>query len=152
MRILACRFYHDDMRTHCTSPLYLSALCVGFIASTAYAVNEQGCSEMVRACLSRPTQSRDACFESASVSPLCIGSHVGEIAGKRSHFAPMVSRDEEGPAFLGPEIVERGCLDDFDVQLGAILEMGYLTSERKDSLSSQLDRCNQIAPLDLYRP
>jgi hypothetical protein len=107
---------------------------------------------MVRACLSRPTESRDVCFESASVSPVCIGSQVGEIAAKRSHFAPMVSRDEEGPAFLGPEIVDRGCLENFDIQLGATLEMGPLTSERRDTLSSQLDRCNQMAPPDLYRP
>jgi hypothetical protein len=107
---------------------------------------------MVRACLSRATESRDVCFESASVSPVCIGSQVGDIAAKRSHFAPMVSRDEEGPAFLGPQVVDRECLENFDVQLGATLEIGPLTSERRDSLNAQLDRCNQMAPPDLYRP
>ena len=92
------------------------------------------------------------CFESASVSPTCVGSQVGEIATKRSRFSPMMPQGEEGPAFLGPEIVDRGCLESFDVQLGASLEMGPLTSKRRDSLSSQLDRCNQMAPPDLYRP
>lgn len=152
MRILACRFYHGDMGTHFTSPLILSALCVGTLVSTAHAFDEQDCSQMVRACLSRSTESRDVCFESASVSPVCVGSQVGEIAAKRSHFAPMVSRNEEGPAFLGPEIVDRGCLENFDGLLGATLEIGPLTSERRESLSSQLDQCNQMAPPDLYRP
>ncbi len=140
------------MRNHFGPSLLFSALSIGALATQARAFDEEDCSQMVRACLSRPTETRDVCFESASVSPICVGSQVGEIAAKRSHFAPMVPRGEEGPAFLGPEIVDRGCLENFDVQLGATLEMGPLTSKRRDSLSSQLDRCNQMAPSDLYRP
>jgi hypothetical protein len=119
---------------------------------TAHAFDEEQCSEMVRACLSRPTETRDLCFEGASVAPTCVGSLVGEISAKRSHFAPMIAPREEGPAFLGPQIVDRGCLENFDIQLGTTLESGALTSERKNALSSQLDRCTQIAPPDLYRP
>lgn len=129
-----------------------SLLCVGALIHTAHAFDEAQCSDMVRACLSRPADTRDVCFESASVAPACVGSQVGEIAAKRSHFAPMIPGGDEGPAFLGPEIVDRGCLENFDLQLGTTLEMGELTSERKRSLSSQLDRCNQMAPSDLYRP
>jgi|GEM_PF-1578927 hypothetical protein len=152
MRVIACRFYDSDMRNFYTRSLLLSTLCVGAITSQARAFDDEECSQMVRACLSRPTESRDVCFESASVSPTCIGSQVGEIAAKRSHFAPMMPQGEEGPAFLGPEIVDRGCLGKFDAQLGSTLEIGPLTREQKDSLSSQLDRCNQMAPSELYRP
>jgi hypothetical protein len=133
-------------------PIASSLLCLGALTHAAHAFDEVQCSEMVRACLSRPADTRDVCFESASVAPACVGSQVGEIAAKRSHFAPMIPGGDEGPAFLGPEIVDRGCLENFDLQLGTTLEMGELTSERKRSLSSQLDRCNQMAPSDLYRP
>jgi hypothetical protein len=129
-----------------------SLICGAFVATGAHAVDEDQCSEMVRACLSRPTETRDVCFESASVAPACIGSQVGEIAAQRSHFAPMNPGEDEGPAFLGPEVVDRGCLENFDGALGSTLEMGPLTTERRKSLSSQLDRCNQMAPTDLYRP
>lgn len=152
MRIVRCRFYDSDMRHYLIPTLLVSMISLGTLTSPAKAFDEDDCSQMVRACLTRPAESRDVCFESASVSPVCIGSEVGEIAAKRSHFAPMIPPGEEGPAFLGPEMVDRGCLENFDVQLGTTLEMGPLTSERRDSLSSQLDRCNQMAPSDLYRP
>jgi hypothetical protein len=129
-----------------------SFLSIVSVIQPTYALDETRCSEMVRACLSRPTDTRDVCFESASVAPVCVGSHAGEIASKRSHFAPTFSGGDEGPAFLGPEIVDRGCLEKFDQQLGATLEIGDLTSERAKSLLSQLQRCNQMAPSNLYRP
>jgi hypothetical protein len=140
------------MRNLYSLPLISSCLSLGFLATPARAFDEEQCSQMVRACLSRPTETRDVCFESASVSPSCVGSQTGELASKRSHFAPMIPGGDEGPAFLGPEIVDRGCLENFDTSFGTTLEMGQLTSERKRSLSSQLDRCNQMAPSDLYRP
>ncbi len=140
------------MRNFYSLTIISSFLSIGALTPPAYAFDEEQCSQMVRACLSRPTETRDVCFESASVSPSCVGSQIGEIAAKRSHFAPMISGGDEGPAFLGPEIVDRGCLENFDTSLGSTLEMGQLTSERKNSLSSQLDRCNQMAPSDLYRP
>ncbi len=152
MRVTASRFYDDDMRNYIIASLLFSALSMGTVTIAAHAFDEDGCSQMMKACLSRPMESRDVCFESASVSPVCIGSKSGEIASKRAHFAPMIPQGEEGPAFLGPEVVDRGCLENFDTQLGTTLERGPLTSERRDSLSSQLDRCNQMAPSDLYRP
>jgi hypothetical protein len=122
-------------------------------AMTASAADEDECSLLVRGCLSRPSETRDICFESSSASPACIGSQIGEIAAKRSHFAPMLPRGEnEGPAFLGPQVVDRTCLENFDRQLELTLDMGPLTSERRRTLSSQLDRCNQMAPSDLFRP
>jgi hypothetical protein len=152
MRFLAPSLYDRAMRKIHIISLCSSLLCGAFVPTVANAVDEEQCSEMVRACLSRPTETRDVCFESASVAPACVGSQVGEIAGKRSHFAPMNPGADEGPAFLGPEVVDRGCLENFDIALGSILEMGPLTSEQRRSLSSQLDRCNQMAPSDLYRP
>jgi len=151
MRVQACRTYDSEMRNVIASLLF-SAMCAGAMTPPALAFDEDECSQMVRACLSRASESRDVCFESASVSPACIGSEVGELSAKRSHFAPMLPPEEQGPAFLGPEIVDRGCLENFDRQLEITLGMGPLTSELRDSLSSQLDRCNQVAPSDLYRP
>lgn len=120
---------------------------------SAHAADEDECSLLVRGCLSRPTETRDICFESSSASPSCIGSQVGELAAKRSHFAPMRPRSEdEGPAFLGPQVVDGTCLESFDRQLEVALDMGPLTAEQRRTLSSQLDRCNQIAPSDLFRP
>ena len=152
MRFLPCPLYDRGMRNIHIVTTLSSLLGGGLVAMSAYAIDEDQCSEMVKACLSRPTETRDVCFESASVAPACVGSQVGEIAAKRSHFAPMNPGLDEGPAFLGPEVVDRGCLENFDVALGATLEMGPLTTERRKSLSSQLDRCNQMAPSDLYRP
>jgi hypothetical protein len=152
MRTLPHRFYRDEMRVSYIRSLFVSALSIGAIVSPACAFDEEGCSQLVRACLSRPAESRDVCFESASVSPLCVGSQAGEIAAQRSHFAPMAPKEEEGPAFLGPEVIDRGCLESFDRQLGAMLELGPLNSDGRRILSSQLNRCTQIAPQDLFRP
>lgn len=121
--------------------------------SFAHAADEDECSVLVRGCLSRPTETRDVCFESSSAAPSCIGSQVGELAAKRAHFAPMIPRSEdEGPAFLGPQVVDEACLESFDRQLEVALDMGPLSAERRRTLSSQLDRCNQMAPSDLFRP
>lgn len=122
-------------------------------SASAVAVDEDECSLLVRGCLSRPTNTRDVCFESASASPSCIGSLIGEIAAKRSHFAPLLpEQEEQGPAFLGPQVVDRSCLETFDRQFEITLDQGPLTAEQRRTLSSQLDRCSQIAPSDLYRP
>ena len=131
---------------------FLVPLACGTI-TVAHAADEDDCSLLVRGCLSRPTETRDVCFESSSASPSCIGSQIGELAAKRSHFAPMLPRSaDEGPAFLGPQVVDEACLESFDRQLEVALDMGPLTAERRRTLSAQLDRCNQIAPSDLYRP
>ena len=132
--------------------LFVLPLTFGAVLS-AHAADEDECSLLVRGCLSRPTETRDVCFESSSASPSCIGSQIGELAAKRSHFAPMLPRSaDEGPAFLGPQVVDRTCLENFDRQLELTLDMGPLTTERRRTLSSQLDRCNQMAPSDLFRP
>lgn len=134
-------------------PIVGTLAAVVMTPSTAFAFDEDECSLMVRGCLSRPTNTRDICFESASASPSCVGSLVGEIAAKRSHFTPLLPEDEEqGPAFLGPQTVDRSCLETFDRELGIALDLGQLTAERRRTLSSQLDRCSQMAPSDLYRP
>ena len=141
------------MRYKNLSPLLVLLSVVIGSTVTARAADEDECSLLVRGCLSRPTETRDVCFESSSASPACIGSQIGEITAKRSHFSPMLPRGEdEGPAFLGPQVVDRTCLENFDRQLELTLDMGPLTSEKRRTLSSQLDRCNQMAPSELYRP
>ena len=153
MRGLGTTSYFRRMKTSYRP--YLSILMLTTIIATdsAYALDEDECSLMVRGCLSRPTNTRDVCFESASAAPACIGSLIGEITSKRSHFAPVAPGDEdEGPAFLGPRMVDRSCLESFDRQLELALDLGPLTAEQRRTLSSQLDRCGQEAPSNLYRP
>lgn len=132
----------------------LTTLLVAVVTITpAFAADEDECSLMVRGCLSRPSNTRDVCFESASATPACIGSLVGEIAAKRSHFAPLSpGSEDEGPAFLGPQVVDKACIESFDQQLELALDQGPLNTEKRRTLSSQLDRCTQMAPSDLYRP
>jgi len=134
----------------CVAASILSAL-IG--ASTSHALDEDECSLLIRGCLSRPTSTRDVCFESASSAPACIGSLTGEIAAKRSHFAPVLPEGgDAGPGFLGPQVVDRTCLESFDRQLELALDLGPLNAEQRRTLSSKLDRCTQVAPSDLYRP
>ena len=141
------------MKHQTTLRIFTTALLTVVVTAPANAYDEDECSVMVRGCLSRPTNTRDVCFESASASPACIGSLIGEIAAKRSHFAPLLPGGEgQGPAFLGPQAVDRSCLETFDRQLEIALDLGPLTAEQRRTLSSQLDRCSQMAPSDLYRP
>lgn len=145
--------YPSSMRYKLIQLTFLMALLAGGLPSAAHAFDEDQCSQMVRGCLTRPTTARDECFEGASASPVCIGSNVGEVASKRSRFAPMIpGKEDEGPAFLGPQVVDRTCLENFDTQLGITLDLGQLSTAKRSSLSSQLDRCNQMAPTDLFRP
>ena len=132
----------------------LSFICtIGCSIHIAYGFDNDECSQLIRGCLTRSTTSRDLCFQSAAASPLCIGSAIGDIASQRARFSPFISEGEdEGPAFLGPQVSDRSCLDNFDLHLGITLDLGPLTPEKRESLSSQLERCSQPAPSDLYRP
>jgi hypothetical protein len=47
----------------------------------------------------------------------------------------------DGPAFLGPQIVDQRCLAQFDTTWSAALVNGVASQESLSSLSAALDQC-----------
>lgn len=118
----------------------------------AVAYNEDECARLTRGCLARQDTKRDLCLGNTSNAPSCIGSKLGELVTSRAELAPNTAGEDEGPAFLGPRIANRRCLEAFDKHLASALEQSPLTPESIKHLSATLGRCTEEAPSNLYQP
>lgn len=101
------------------------------------------CEEQVKACFALSIDSRDECLQSAARDPLCSGTPMGRLLEKRTQFSSIKQIDEiDGPAFLGPQRVDKRCVTKFDTAWSAGLIKGALSLEAIESLSHDLDACS----------
>ena len=128
-------------------------LAATVLAIPASAFDTIECTEMARACLSRSTSAKDACFRSVSASPVCVGSEMGDLIAKRARISSAYPDSEDaGPGFLGPQILDQSCVDAFDTRLRLGLAVGTPSADDVSVLSRFLDRCVQPPSPNLYRP
>lgn len=121
--------------------------------TTARALDTAECAEMARGCLTRSKSAKDECFRTLSSSPLCVGSEIGELITKRARVSSAYPDSEDaGPGFLGPQILDRPCVDAFDARLRMSMMTGAPASSEMTSLSRFLERCVQPPSPNLYRP
>ncbi len=101
------------------------------------------CEEQVKACFAQSIDARDECLQSAARDPLCGGTAIGRLLEKRTQFSTIKHTDEiDGPAFLGPQRVDKRCVTKFDTAWSAGLIKGALSPEAIESLSHDLDACS----------
>lgn len=128
-------------------------IIAALLAPPAWAFDNVECTEAVRACLSRSKSAKDECFRSLASSPTCVGSEMGNIVSKRAQLSSAYPDAEEaGPGFLGPQILDRPCVDAFDTRLRTSVLTGTPSSAEATSLSRFIDRCVQPSSPNLYRP
>jgi len=111
------------------------------------------CEELTKECLTYTDAERESCLRRAVSDPLCDKTTLGAVIVKRTQLSPTSSRDPlEGPAFLGPQIVDKKCISNFDTELSAGLIRGAISAEKLDALSASLDRCARSYAPDITRP
>jgi hypothetical protein len=111
------------------------------------------CEEQTKECLTYTGTELESCLHRASSSSNCKGTPLGEVITKRSQLSPGPSSNTiEGPAFLGPQIIDKKCISNFDTELSAGLIKGTLSSDNLEALSISLDQCTRSYAPDITRP
>ena len=110
------------------------------------------CGDLVRECFAYSGQHFENCIHVSSDHPFCERTALGGLIQKRWQMAPSQPSLDGVPGFLGPRMVNRECVKNFDIQLSARLGSGDLTNEVVQSLTQSLNACSQEVPADLLRP
>lgn len=122
--------------TALSTALFMSAL---LLSSSAAASST--CEELIITCFVSAPAERDECIQTAAAYSACETSRIHSLVAKRAQFATMKQIPEEGPSFLGPQIVDRRCVTKFDTTWSASLVNGSGSQESLNSLSAALDEC-----------
>ena len=111
------------------------------------------CAELIRDCFARSDSDLSNCFYSAAKHPFCEGSDLGKLAYKRWSMSPSQGGNENAPpAFLGPQLVDRECLSNFDNQWSSELIRGGISKDTLKKLEAKIDSCKKDTSIDLLRP
>lgn len=125
--------------THCIA---LSiTLLVGTVTLCNSALASSTCEELITTCFASAPDERDECIQTASATSVCETSSIHNLVTKRAQFTEMKQLPQDGPAFLGPQIVDRRCLEHFDTTWSAALVNGSGARESLSSLLAALDEC-----------
>lgn len=132
-------------------------VAVGCLASASSVVSQAeqatSCQELVKACFVSAIEQRDSCIQSVATSAACESSDFGALVRKRAQFTGLQHLSEDqGPAFLGPQIINRRCVDNFDTAWSAALVKAPPTTEAIKSFSKALDGCANSESTTLPRP
>lgn len=120
------------------------ALTITLIANTAaaplvVAAPSNTCEELITACFVSAPDERDGCIQSAAAAHACRSSELHDLVEKRAQLSLI----DQGPAFLGPQPVDRRCLAQFDTAWSAALVNGALTRASAASLTAALEECSK---------
>jgi hypothetical protein len=130
-----------DLMKHTYYRTLTSALIATMLLSIDSAVASSTCEELVTTCFVSSPEERDECIQTASATSTCETSALHALVSKRAQFATINDVPQEGPAFLGPQIVDQRCLSQFDTTWSAALVNGSLSRESLSSLSAALEHC-----------
>lgn len=132
---------------------------VGLVALLAlspqcFALDQQyPCVDEVQQCFTYTDARRDQCFKNAASNPACADSDLGVLARRRAEFSTLVPNDlDAGPSFLGPQLVDRACIANFDNAWSGAIVKGPLSKESYSSLLTALERCSRNPASDMMRP
>jgi len=138
--------------------LLICFLCLS-VSNTLIAQQEYGqtdtsspCSQLVAECFESFEVERSRCFFSASNHPFCDGTPLGELTHQRWMISPDLAPGRGAQMFLGPQLVDKECLENFDnLWLGMLLNEKSISS-KIPSLTTSLETCKKEISHDLSRP
>jgi len=140
------------MRTAKLAPITLTLLVAGLRCADVHATTPE-CVDLVKECFAYSGAPRDNCFHSVATHSFCQESDVSRLASKRSQFSAILPDDSQsGPSFVGPQLVDRECVDNFDNAWLSDLVRGEPSPEAYTNLHKSLDRCARTPTSDMMRP
>lgn len=121
--------------------------------STLAAEQMVSCVDLVKECFARTGSGRDTCFHSVATKPACKDSETGKLAGHRAEMSALVPDDKDaGPSLLGPDLVDRECIKNFDSAWMASVVTGPPSADTSAHLQQALQACARKAASDVMRP
>ena len=145
------------------SLLALLSVCALFACSIAEAdscnsgeqeaTSQKQCAALIEECFAHADPGRSECYYSASKHPFCEGSTLGMLAIKRWSMGPDRAHGEANPlALMGPRLVDRECLANFDSRWSAHLLENDYSEQTASQLSETLNGCARELSIELTRP
>ena len=126
-----------------------------FVATSARlaAYETTTCVDLVKECFARTGSARDTCFNTVAIKPICRDSQTGKLAATRAEMSALVPDDAEaGPSLLGPDLVDRECIKNFDSAWMASVVQGPPSAETSAHLNQALQACARKSASDVMRP
>ena len=141
-----------DMKTTKLAAVTLALLAVGISCDSALATSAQ-CIDLVKECFAYSGSPRDNCFHTVAAHSFCRESDVSLLASKRAQFSAILPDDSQsGPSLVGPQLVDRECVNNFDNAWLSSLVKGEPSAEGYTSLHKSLERCARTPASDMMRP
>ena len=137
-----------------TNLIILAALTMSTtaVAENGRPASKGACAELIKECFAYRGDEQTTCFSASSRHPFCQGSELGSLAAKRYTMTPSVAPGEENaPGFLGPNLIDKDCLANFDSQFSAALINGSTSADGILQLSHALDSCRVDISNDILR-
>jgi hypothetical protein len=134
---------------------YIATVALFLITlSASSAAEESGrCIDLVRECFGHAGSARDVCFKTVSTNPYCNDSETSKLAAKRAEMSALVPDEADvGPSLLGPDLVDRQCIKNFDSSWMATLVKGPPSVETSSQLQQSLQVCVKKSASDVMRP
>lgn len=115
--------------------------------------NPAQCAQLAKECFAYTDNERENCFYVAGNHSFCAETELGELILKRWSMAPSQPKpDNTAYSLLGPELVNRECLTNFDNELSSLLIKGENFPIQTSQLSNKLDSCQQPPAVEILRP
>jgi hypothetical protein len=123
------------------------------LASNPVTAESTACLDLVKECFAYTAAPRDTCFVAVSKHPFCANSESSRLAARRAEFSALLPNDaESGPSLVGPQLVDRGCVTNFDnAWLGSLVQ-GAPSPETYSTLRQTLESCARRSASDMMRP
>lgn len=132
-----------------------SSVTVLLVATSSQLVADESlaCVDLVKECFAQTGSARDVCFNSAATHSGCRDSETGKLAASRAEMSALVPDDgEAGPSLLGPDLVDRECIRNFDSSWMASVVKGPPSAETTSHLRKALQACARKSASDVMRP
>lgn len=134
--------------------LTCSVTIVFVTTSTRLAADESlVCVDLVKECFAHNGSARDTCFNTVAMNSSCKDSETGKLAANRAEMSALVPDDgEAGPSLLGPDLVDRECIRNFDSSWMASVVQGPPSTDTTSHLHQVLQACVRKSASDVMRP
>lgn len=115
-------------------------------AIPCFAVNlcaeDLSCANETKDCLMQAVPTRESCLKELLRKPICQQSNWSTLIQKRLDTAKKISELNDSPAFLGPIIIDKNCLVNFDSRWFAALAAGTKGLDNQESLEKLIQACS----------
>ncbi|MCB0318687.1 MAG: hypothetical protein KDD56_08010 [Bdellovibrionales bacterium] len=130
------------------------------LSTSAFAVEKSSleapleqCAELVKDCFVESIVEQPNCLFSSAKHPFCEGTSLGDLVLKRWSLSPEKSNILEAPpALLGPQIIDKKCLKNFDTKFFDILLREDLSENSISKTDAALESCRKDLSNELTRP